>query len=419
MVRPLLSRMNWHSASLKQSLGALFLSLGIASGMAGGCQHAEIKPDVPTIELSSGSFARKWVADLGLKEDEVTDVFVRDTLVIVYTRNHLAHVLDRESGENKWVVQVGAEGVKLRPPVVLKNFVVFPTISTMEVYNRFGKEHRSVLASGFALRSGATGNGARLYYGADDPNGGRVVSLDLAGSQYQISSVNWTLQTRSGISATPAIQQGLLYAADDSGGIYAVNAETRAPIWAIKHEGREEGVFGTGARIQADLKADDYGVYAASMDTKLYCIGRTDGRIRWQYFAGQPLTQSPTVTATTVYQFIDGTGVVAIDKTQGDPVRKAKWTVPNAIQFLAEDEKYTYLERSDHVIVAVERSTGSAKFQSKRTDFVAYATALKNNIVFSATRDGQIRAIMPNFRAGAMGEMVWEPANHESLAAAN
>ena len=414
MARPLSFRLNCPSAWLKKSLSALALGFGLL-GLGSGCHNAT-STIAPTTELPAGSFTRKWVADLGLKDDEATDVYVRDTLVIVYTRDHFAYVLDRESGENKWVVQVSTQGVKLRPPVVLKDYVVFPTISTMEVYNRLGKEHRSVLANGLALRSGAAGSGTRLFYGADDPNGGRVVNLDLAGSQYQSRSVVWTLQTHSGISATPAIQQGLLYAADDSGGIYAVNADSRAPIWAVKHEGREAGVFGTGARIQADLKADEYGLYVASMDTKLYCINRTDGRIRWQYFAGTPLSRSPSVTATTVYQFIQGVGMIAIDKTQGDPARKAKWTVANAIQFLAEDEKYAYLERNDHVIVAVDKATGAAKFQSQRTDFVAYATALKNNTVFATTKNGQVRAIVPNFRAGMMGEMVWSPIAAESVA---
>ena len=76
---------------------------------------------------------------------------------------------------------------------------------------------------------------------ADDPNGGRIVNLDLAGSQYQAASKIWDLQTRAGITSTPAIQQGLLYAADDAGNIYAINADTRAPVWPLKQEGREEG----------------------------------------------------------------------------------------------------------------------------------------------------------------------------------
>ena len=34
-----------------------------------------------------------------------------------------------------------------------------------------------------------------------------------------------------------------------------------------------------------DLKADDFGVYVAATDTKLYCLDRATGKIKWQYFA--------------------------------------------------------------------------------------------------------------------------------------
>jgi hypothetical protein len=320
-------------------------------------------------------------------------------------------VLDRESGVRKFVVQLSAGGVKARPPVVLKDYVVFPTISTMEVYDRQGKQHRSVQTPGMALRSGAVGLGTRVYFGADDPNGGRVVCLDLAGSIYQDRSILWTLQTLSGISATPAIQQGLLYVGDDSGGVYAVNAQSAAPVWPVKHEGREANVFGTGGGIRADVKADEYGVFVASLDTKLYCIGRTDGRIRWQYFAGVPLIYPPTVSPTTVYQYIENIGMVAIDKTQGEASRKSKWTHPHAIQFLAEDEKYAFLERDDHIMIAVDRMTGQEQFHSKRDDFVAFATALKNNVIYATTSDGKVRAILPVFKAGTLGEMVMVPSS--------
>src|SRR6202012_5221604 len=104
--------------------------------------------------------------------------------------------------------------------------------------------------------------------------GGRVVNIDLTGTQYQSASVKWELATRGGISATPVIQQGLLYVGDDSGNVYAVNADTRAAVWAMEEEGREPSVFGTGGPIHADLKADEYGVYVASMDSQLYCLNR-------------------------------------------------------------------------------------------------------------------------------------------------
>src|SRR5262249_32211068 len=161
--------------------------------------------------------------------------------------------------------------------------------------------------------------------------------------------------------ATPAIQQGIVYAADDRGNVYAVNSDTRAPVWALKQEGREEGVFGTDGPVRADVKADETGGYVASMDSKLYCIGRTNGRMNWRFCAGSPLTSSPAVTATSVYQYVQGQGIVAIDKAQGDPIRKPKWAVPEAVQFLAEDDKYVYLERGDHAIIGADKASGSIR----------------------------------------------------------
>lgn len=407
MARPLFSTIRSLIPPFRRTLCGTLLALGVAGVSGGGCQ-TQTKPVAQIAEIPAGSFTSKWNADLALKGDKATEIFVRDNLIIVYTREHYAYVLDRESGAAKWVAAVRSGGVKLRPPIVLKDYVIFPTISTMEVYDRFGRNHRSVQSSGLALRSGAVGNGTKVYFGSDDPHGGRVVCLDLAGSQYQSSSVAWTLQTLSGISATPTIHQGLLYAGDDSGGVYAVNADSRAPIWAIKHEGREQGVFDAGTGVRADLKSDEFGVYVASLDTKLYCIGRTDGRIRWQYFAGQPLLHSPTITPTTVYEYIDDRGLIAIDKTQGDPARKAKWTVAAATQFLAEDDKYAYLEGNDHSILAADKTTGEVKFRSKRTDFISYGTSVKSTVVFAVTADGEVRAVTPILKAGVLGPLVWD-----------
>ena len=41
---------------------------------------------------------------------------------------------------------------------------------------------------------------------------------------------------------------------------------------------------------------------------------------------------------------------------------------------MAEDEKFAYLERKDHAIIAVDKATGEFKFASKRTDGATLST---------------------------------------------
>jgi outer membrane protein assembly factor BamB len=412
-----LARSNWRriltAATAKWALGLTLATAGATLlGAATGCQQHQEAAAAPKLEaIPANSFQVKQYALLPTKDDQPTDVYLRDPFVIVYTQKHFAYVLDRGSLGVKWIAEVTGPGTRLRPPVVLKDYVVFPTLSALEVYDRNGKNHRTVPTRSLALRSGAVGVGTHVLFGGDFPDGsGRVVDMDLAGSIYQNASVKWELSTRGGISGTPAVHQGLAYIGDDAGNVYAVNAETRAAIWPLKEEGREEGVFNAGGQIKADVKADDFGVYVASMDSKLYCLGRTDGRIRWRYFGGQPLTHSPDVTATTVYIRVDGEGLVAIDKTKGDAIRPARWTVKDAVAFLAEDEHYAYLQTQDHGIIAVDVATGQVKFKSKHHNYVAMSTALKGNTIYAVTADGKLRAAVPVTTAGGFGELAEVPA---------
>jgi hypothetical protein len=393
----------------------LAFGLTLVAALA-GCQQQKSAPP-PVAEVPSGSFMRKWVADVALKSDSVANVYVREDLLIVYTKNHFGYVFNRDSGGFMWVANITSPGTKVRPPLVLKDYVILPTVATLEVFDRSTGRNRRSVPLPFALRSGAVGAGTHVYFGADDQGYGRVVNLDLAGSQYQATSTKWTLATRGGIASTPAVQQGVVYVGDDHGDVYAVNSDSRAPVWPVKQEGREDTVFGAAGAIRADLKADAFGVYAASEDSKLYCLGRTDGKIRWQYFAGQPLVNSPVVTDTSVYIYVDDVGLVALDKTKGDYNRKPLWTIRNAVQFLAEDERYAYLEGNDHAIIAVERSSGQVKFQSKRKDFYTLATSLKGNVIYTSSEDGHLRAVVPVLTPGTMGEVVFAPVTPEEALA--
>lgn len=399
------------AARLLAALGASLLPACFA--VVGGCAQ----PNPPTsaivkpIELPVGSFMAKWRADLQFqqKDDVVTELYVRDELIFAYTKSHTVYAIDKETGTLRSVTQPTSAENHLFPPVVLKEFVVYPTILTLYVYDRKGHFLKAVRPRDIAIGTRAVGAGTRVFFGGDSVGGGRAVSMDLNGSQYQNASENWKLLTMGGLSGAPVFQQGFVYIGDRKGNVYAVNAESCAPIWPLesKDTGREDHVFGTDGAIEADMKADDFGVYVASLDSKFYCLDRISGRVKWQYYGDLPLRHSPDVSASTVYLFVDGRGLVAMDKQNTDPKqynRTARWVMPDGRGVLGEDDKYTYVHRGDGAVVAVDKATGLPQYTTKKRYGVFGANA-KGGVSFVATPDGHVFAATLNLKPGAPGEV--------------
>jgi outer membrane protein assembly factor BamB len=386
------------------------LTLALAASVIGGCRQQEAPPsDTGKIQtLPAQSFKRDWGADLELKNDSVSRVFVREDLVIAYTKKNMAYVLNRGSGVVRFTAQVNDSPIPALEPVVLKERIVFPTNSTLEIYKRDGRFERSYTTSS-SLRTNAVGvpGGSMVFFGVDARSTGRLVAVDTLPGQYKPVNERWELMDDHGapISSAPAVTGGIVYVAFDDGEVYAVNQDNRQAIWSTS----TGQTFKTYGAVKADLRADESGVYVPSTDFKLYCLDKTQGWIKWSYYAGAPLRDSPEVTATTLYVPVPGRGIVALDKTAPGTGRrddrKPRWAVKDAVKFLAEDEKYAYLSRADHVVVAVDKATGEQKFTSRRTDFVAFATNTKDSTIYAATKDGQVLAIVPVLKAGNVGEL--------------
>jgi outer membrane protein assembly factor BamB len=375
-----------------------------------GCQHKpQAAPEAAITSLPAQSFKRGWGANLQLKGDSVARVVIREDTVFVYTKKNDAFALNRETGAIRFTTHVSDTIVPLHDPVVLKERIVFPTDSTLEVYRRDGRFERSYTTSS-SLRTNVAGapTGSVVVFGVDAPGAGRIVAVETAPGQYKPIGERWQLMSKTGVqvSSGPAIMGGVVYAAFDDGQVMAVNADTRASIW----ETSTGQTFRTFGAVNADLRVDDFGLYVPSTDSKLYCLDKTQGKQKWAHYAGAPLRASPAVTATMVYLPVTGKGVVAIDKVNGTPDRGAKWAVRDAVKLVAEDEKFAYFQRTDNAVVAVDKTNGEQRFTSKRTDLAHFATNTKDATIYAATKDGQVLAITPVLKAGDTGELALEVA---------
>jgi outer membrane protein assembly factor BamB len=373
-------------------------AVGLAgAALVGGCgDKGRQRPSTEVVPLQPQSFTRAWKAELDLKEDSLEDLYLEGDRLFAYTRNHDAYVMSAAGGTLAAVTGVNATGGVLREPVIMPDKVVYPTGITLEIHDVRGQLVKS-MSLPYPTRSRGLASGNTIYIGLDYPTAGRLAAIDVT-RQYNI--MRWELMTRGAVSARPAIFEKVVYIGSEDGRVYAVD-EDRNPVWPL-----DGSVYVTGGRIVADLKVDDFGVYIASTDSKLYCVDRLTGKTKWQFFAGAALQTSPLVTADSVYLYVPGRGVVAIDKTTGKFNRDPRWTVEDARQFLSADERFVYLRLRDDQIVAVDKASGEQRFASKGKDYELFVSNTQNNTIYAAQKNGLVAAIKPVLTPGTVGEVV-------------
>lgn len=402
-----------HSAS---SLAFKTFKIVIAGALLGaypllsGCVKDRGEPNVPTQALPIQSFERDWGVATEQKYGKVDRLFLRDAYIFAYTVKGTVYIISRADGSILSVVDVPHGGEQLRSPVVLRDRIVFPTNITFETYDRTGN-YIGPKPLSYSIRSNAVGSGAVVYVGADFRNGGRVVKADIT---RKYPDHVWELMFgRVSVSSAPALFGDTVYAAAEDGEVTAVDNDTRNPLWPIS-----DGIFRMNGPVKADLVVDDSGLYIAGEDDMLVCLNRQTGKVKWQYPAGTPLDTSPSVTKDLVLQYVSGTGLVAIDKRQGDYNRKPLWVASDVSEFLAEDEHYVYGRRADNAILAMDKKDGHAAFISRRRDFAAFAPNILNGIIYAVTQHGRVIAIKPVLTPGQVGEIVFAPVEPASVASA-
>lgn len=388
-------------------LSSLTLAAAITLGVGCKSRNATVrKAERPVVEVQPPQLVRTWKADLNLKNDKVRELHLSDEYLFALTDDNYSYVFDRASGSKVHVSKInGRPGA----PVVMKDFVVYPTESHLEVFNRSGRFVRSINLDNTRRTDAVTAAG-RVIVGVDIAARGRVLFVDITKPGNDVAPI----LTAGALTAKPAVRGGLTFVGDEAGKVYAISEDLVA-AWALPG-----GAFETDGAILADLAADagtTANVYAASTDTKLYALSASTGQVRWQYYAGVPLTKGPTVTADTVYIPVDGQGLVAIDKAGSDSIRKPKWAVADAVQVLADDAENAYVLDKKNRIFGVNKKTGKVAFANDRDDLRTFAVNTKNNVVFAATSANEVIAATPVLKPGSMGEIVMTPATNAPVEA--
>ena len=394
-----------------------------------GCAQKPV-PTGKTEPLSGQTFSRHWATALTPAENApITAVHVLDQYVFAYRADGTSSVMDRDSGRLLHVDTLKGGTVRIRKPVILKDRLVYPTTTYLEVFDRSGRyipypvrpsDDTSKPFSQelkYAIHSNAAASAKYIFLGGDYLNSGRLVEID---PTRPYTPEMWTMMAypKASISSGPVLTKDTVFVATEAGVVSAVTIENREPVWSSL----SNASFGAYAGVTADLVLDETGLYVASNDTKLYCLNARTGKVLWQYLSGQPLHDAPVTTKETVYQIVPEVGLAAIAKTGSDAKNTANrsplWIAGDAVQFLASDDTYVYVATADHHIAAVSRKTGERKFISRRSDFTFFATnTTPDGMIYASDKYDRVYAVKPILQAGSVGEVVFVPVA-QSVAAA-
>ncbi|MDP9173403.1 MAG: PQQ-binding-like beta-propeller repeat protein [Planctomycetota bacterium] len=383
------------------------------------------------VVLTEPAFVEGWNTQLRMDSGEtvkaiyVTPDVVDDTVHVVTDKNY-DHVIRRTTGDFLFFNQIGSPGATLMgPPLLIPQRMVFLTDHTLEVYRRNGHFEKSIDLHAF-ISSPGVAKGSLVYLGLAQ-SGGEVAAVEI---NQEVNPIRWNVITRGAVDGAPAISSSSIFVGSESGGLLGL-ADDHTSAWPTL----DDSTFMTSGKILGDVKADSDSVYVSSSDAQIYCLFATTGKIRWRYFASAALDKGPDLTATSVYQYVPNEGVVAIDKTvkiplEGsdnkflgeNPVHPARWTCADAVRFLSEDKKFTYVLSKSNTVLALDKQTGERKFETHRSDLVAFTTSNnpKDATIYAATKDGLVISIRPVTTPGTSGEVVFiqAPLNAGPLASA-
>lgn len=363
-------------ATVKRQLAGILMMAALATGCVAS------KPVSTSVVTSSsgsavyGTFVEQAQARLDPKQPLANLVSTGDG-VYAYTADNQVYGLS-PGLEIRFLRQVVGKYEALRPAIQLGEEVIFPSSIGLVVLNKAGEPVRTLSLEHPLTSDVQVDQRGLLLAGTAAPTGGRLAIIDPKNTE----EPNQQDTLLGNIESTPTAFQGIVFAATDTGRVFAVASENRT-AWDL-----ENMSFNTRRPIKADLVADEFGVFVASTDGTLYALNRTDGRIRWRYMAEVSLDQTPYVTRDRVFQVVPGVGLVALDKVEGKLYREPLWTAPGVTQVVSVDDRFVYGLRANNALVALGINDGKEKFSATgRFDFVS---AGPDNTIFAATKDGAV-----------------------------
>ena len=119
-------------------------------------------------------------------------------------------------------------------------------------------------------------------------------------------TVIWRRDLDAALQSAPAPDGDRLYLSSKSGSLSALAIQTGDPVWTIQLPKPGNGILAVGDRL-----------YIGSQDDMFYCLSAKDGKVIWRWKTGADVIGTPAIDAKRVY-FVSLDNVLrALDRNSG------------------------------------------------------------------------------------------------------
>lgn len=240
------------------------------------------------------------------------------------------------------------------------------------------------------------GNGAGFYASPVISPDGIVYAADYDGQVYaldaQAGTLAWSKQVAGGkIIGGPALAGDLLLIPSADRSFYAVQRHGGEPAWSLT----SNRPFWATPLVDGEL------VYVPGLDHRLYALQAETGQPLWQLELGGALADKPSLLNGSLLVGTFGEQLTAVDARSGEPtwsVETGAWvwgnpTVADGVAYFGDVDGNLYAVAGD----------GSLLWSNKVTGEVAATPAHAEGVVYFVTEEGFVFA-----RLGRDNEPLWQ-----------
>ncbi len=193
--------------------------------------------------------------------------------------------------------------------------------------------------------------------------------------------VKWRFETEKPFHSSPAVVDGIVYAATGDWRVVALDIETGDLLW----EHPTTGPVDSSPAVAGEL------VYIGLRDGRLLAVERSDGTLRWEFDTDEPVYGSPTVLDGTVYVGSGSRKLFALDAVTSE----IRWIYRARGRFTAGTAIYgdvVALNSQDQRIHVLDLANGRHRLDLRTFDTWG-APVIDQDSVYVADSRGVLRAI--------------------------